>query len=249
METQNSKSSDIPRTKGKFDAYLDTSEIENDKYVIKWLDGIKSTKARLSLLKRLCNFVEKTPSELAKEHQKDLKIDVLEQTNIAKLQLNAFFGYLTATKDKKWKNTLFPNKKIDTIVNWNSARQYVFSKLLSFYSRLGIEVKYKKKDKPPELKTTVREKAWRENGDFVESTDKKTVLKKVRDTFNSIRDKAILLSKLSSALDDVDLFNLRIQDFERGKIPKFNICYLQGIRQKDGMLYQTFLGSEALELI
>ncbi|KKN35821.1 hypothetical protein LCGC14_0779890 [marine sediment metagenome] len=206
---------------------------------------------------QLCDFLGKTPSELAQEHQEDLKKDVLEQSKIAKKQLNSFFGYLTNTDDIKWKNTL-NDKIIKKKVAWNSARQYVFSKLLSFYSRLEIDVKYKKKEKPKEVKTTVREKTWRRDGidekgkpikEMIPKNEKKAILKQVRDSLNSIRDKAILLGKISSSLDDVDMFNLKIEHYRRGILPKYNICYLQGERQKDDMLYQTFFGSEACEMI
>jgi len=36
-----------PKNKeGKFESFHDFSNIENDKYVIKWLEGIKSKKSR-----------------------------------------------------------------------------------------------------------------------------------------------------------------------------------------------------------
>jgi len=237
---------------GQFERMNDFSDIENDKYVSKWLDGIKSKSGRLSIMYNFCNFLGKTPTDLAIEHQEDLKKDVLERSNIAKIQLNSFFGYLTNTNDKKWKNTL-NDKVISKPLAWNSARQYVFSKLLSFYSRLGIPLKYNKKEKPIEASKNVREKTWREdnNGErkLIKHEDKKECLKQIRDSFNSLRDKAIFLGKLSSALDDVDMFNLKIKDYREGFLPDYNICYLQGNRQKDGVLYQTFFGNEACNMI
>ena len=237
---------------GQFERMNDFSNIKNDKYVLMWLEGIKSKRERLSLMNNLCNFLEKTPSDLAQEHQNDLKLDVLERSNIAKIQLNAFFGYLTNTSDKKWKNAL-NDKVISKPIAWNSARQYVFSKLLSFYSRLGIPLKYNKKDKPIEVSKNIREKTWRANNNgekkLIKHIDKKECLKQIRDSFNSLRDKAIFLGKLSSALDDVDMFNLKIKDYIEGYLPDYNICYLQGNRQKDGILYQTFFGNEACNMI
>jgi len=233
---------------GKFTTKNNFSDLENDKYVMKWLENIKSKEQRLSLMDKFCAFLNKTPSELAIEHQNDFKNDILERSNIAKKQLNAFFGYLTNTNDKKWKNTL-NNKTIKKPLAWNSARQYVYSKLLSFYSRLGIPIKYSKTEKPNEQSKNVRSKVWRENGDMISKVEKKSILKKIRDSFNSIRDKAIFLGKLSSALDSVDLFNLRIRDFNEGYMKKMKLCYLQGNRQKDGMLYQTFFGSESCNMI
>ncbi|KKN34847.1 hypothetical protein LCGC14_0789510 [marine sediment metagenome] len=243
--------------KGQFKKINNFTAIEKDKYIVKWLEGIKSKSSRVSLMAKFCEFLGKSPSELAHEHQEDLKLDVLEQSKIAKKQLNNFFGYLTNTDDKKWKNIL-NKKEIETPIAWNSARQYVFSKLLSFYSRLGIDVKYKRKEKPKEAIRNVREKTWRRNGvdkegklvkEMIPKGDKKGYLKQIRDSLNSIRDKAILLCKMSSSLDDIDLFNLTIERFRLGYLPRFEICYLEGERQKDDELYQTFFGTEACKMI
>lgn len=252
-----SKNFEKNKENGQFKTINDFSDIENNEYIVKWLYGIKSKNERLSLMYKFCNFLGKNPSQLAQEHQEDLKLDVLERTDIAKKQLNSFFGYLTNTKDIKFKNTL--NKKvIEKKVNWNSARQYVYSKLLSYYKRLGIPVEYNKKEKPKEVKKAVREKTWRKDGvdkdgnpvkKMIDNNDKKPILKQIRDSFNSLRDNAIFLSKLSSSLDDVDLFNLKIDDFRKGYLPDYNICYLHGERQKDDMLYQTFFGSESCNMI
>jgi len=240
------------KSTGQFKKINDFSSIENNKYVIKWLDGVKSKRDRISLMNNFCNFLEKTPSDLAQEHQEDLKLDVLDRSGIAKIQLNAFFGYLTNTDDDNWKNTL-NDKVISNRLAWNSARQYVFSKLLSFYSRLGIPVKYNKQEKPVVLSKNVREKTWRENNNgerkVIKHDDKKECLKQIRDSFNSLRDRAILLGKISSALDDVDMFNLKIKDYREGYLPDYNICYLQGNRQKDNVFYQTFFGNEACNMI
>jgi len=237
---------------GKFSKINDFSDIENNEYVLKWLDGIKSKSERVSIMAKFCSFLGKNPTELAQEHQNDLKLDVLKRSNIAKKQLNNFFGYLTNTDNKKWKNSL-NNKIISNPVAWNSARQYVFSKLLSFYSRLEISVKYNINEKPIVASKNIREKTWRTkiNGErkIIKHFNKKECLKKIRDSFNSLRDKAIFIGKLNSALDDVDMFNLKIKDFKNGYLPEYNICYLQGNRQKDGVLYQTFFGNEGCNML
>lgn len=121
-----------------------------------------------------------------------------------------------------------------------------------------IPVVYARKEKPKEKKENVREKTWRKdgfNGDneqvrkIIKHDDKKPYLKQISDSFNSLRDKSIFLGKVSSALDDVDMFNLTIKSFEEGYMPDFNICYLHGEIQKDNMLYQTFLGTESCDTI
>jgi len=232
---------------GRFRRENDYSELENDPYIKKWLNNLKSKRNRLSLMKDFCKFLNKTPEQLAKEHSEDLQIrDPLKRTLIAKRQLHAFFGYLTCDIDPKWTNTL-NNKKIKKDVAWNTAIQYIYSRLVSFYSQLDIPVNFAKKEKPKKKDVNVNEKTWLHNDKVITKNDRKEYLKRIRNTFNDKLNRAIFISKLSSGLDDIDLFNLKIKDFKI--LEEYNVCYLQGNRQKDGILYQTFLHSEACESI
>lgn len=57
---------------------------------------------------------------------------------------------------------------------------------------------------------------------------------------------------ISSAMDNVDLFKLKVKDFKQGYYPEHNVCYLDSIRQKiqrKGIPFQTFFNSEACDLI
>lgn len=45
------------------------------------------------------------------------------------------------------------------------------------------------------------------------------------------------------------MFNLTIKDYREGYISDYNICYLQSNRQKDGVLFQTFFGNEACNIL
>lgn len=232
---------------GRFRRENDYSELENDPYIKKWLTNIKSKRHRLGLMKEFCKFLNKTPEQLAKEHSEDLQIiDPLKRTLIAKKQLHAYFGYLTCNIESKWTNTL-NNKKRKKDVAWNTAIQYVYSKLVSFYSQLDIPVNFAKKEKPKKKDVNINEKTWLFDGKVITKNNRKEHLKRIRNTFNDKLNIAIFISKLSSGLDDIDLFNLKIKDFKI--LDDYNVCYLQGNRQKDNILYQAFLHSESCESI
>ena len=74
-------------------------------------------------------------------------------------------------------------------------------------------------------------------------------MKRIKETLNLIRDKTILLCKISSAMDDVDLFNLKIVDYKRGYYQDLGISYIEGFRQKVKIKYQIFFNSESCILI
>ena len=240
------------REKGMYKKYVDYSHLESNPYVKKWLESVNSKQHRLSILDKFCKFLDKTPDELIDEHYQDTIRKPLERTNIAKKQLKAFFGYFTGTEEKVWKNTL--NKKIlpeDDIVSWNSARQYVYSKLASLYKRNEIPIVWQK-DEVPEHRKGTKDKVWRNGKKRISIDQRKKCLKEIRDTFENHRDKSIFLSMISSAMDGVDLFKLKVKDFNEGYYPEYNICYLEGMRQKvqrKGIIFQTFFNSEVCDLL
>ncbi len=236
------------------------SNYEADSYVLKYLNGVKSTKQRLSLIQEFCEFNGMNPEELILEHHEDTLKKPLEQTKIAKQRLHSFFGYLTnrnkEDKDNtgellKWRNEINNKTRLDKddnpkITSWNSARQYVYSKLTSFYKKNNVPVSFNKKE-IPHAKQGIKSKTWRDNGDRVKDYTK--ILKKIRDALPGIRDKAILLCKVSSGMDDVDMFKLTIKNFNEGYFKDDNVCYLEGYRQKTDEYYQTFFNSEACDMI
>ena len=126
-------------------------DIENDNFTQKWLNCYKESerKNKLTVLEKYCEFTEKTPTELILEHKNDTyRENPLEIENIAKKQMFSFFEYL---KDKK-------------AITHNSARQYVFSKLASFYKKSNIPITFDKKEIPPHNPKGKVDKVWR-NGD------------------------------------------------------------------------------------
>ncbi len=268
--TNNRKNSNnIKETKNKnsFPKKRDYKDsIKNDPYVQNWLISYseKEKNQRLSLIEKFCEFTEKMPSELILEHRNDiLQKDPLDMENIGKKQLLAYFHYLKGDKSNNTTNidkTKFPltskfyesieNKKIDKEVSNNSARQYAFSKLASFYKRNNIPISFDKKEIPIHNEKGTIDKVWR-NGDDSRIEEAKRIehLKQIRDTFSHIRDKCIFLAKLSSGLDDIDLFKLKIGDFNDGIIGEFDLCYLNGTRIKTGMYYQTFFNHECVKMI
>lgn len=191
-----------------------------------------------------------------------MKENPLEIENIGKKQLLAYFHYLGGEKittnyiDKekfpltsKFYETI-KDKKVEKEVSHNSAQQYVFSKLASFYKRNNVAISFDKKEVPFHNPKGTIDKVWR-NGDDSRLEESKRIecLKQIRDSLPHIRDKTIFLAKLSSGLDDIDLFQLKIGDFKKGIIGEFDICYLEGNRKKTSFYYQTFLNSEAVRMI
>lgn len=253
-KTNNQNSSKSKESKPK-KTYLkpkkDFTELNQSKYVQKWLVGIKSHDARLSKLFDYCNFTNKTPETLILEHRDDLKLDGIDQEEIAKKQMHSFFGYLTDNKNENFKNTI-NDKKIKKDVSQNSARQYVYSVIASFYKRNKVPVVFEKKEIPIHFKQGTIDKNWRNGGVKITAKEEKECLKQIRDTLSTIRDRAILLCKISSGMDDIDLINLKYKDFDDGYYsdPKLNICYIQGHRIKNrSCYYQTFFSSEACNVL
>lgn len=186
------------------------------------------------------------------EHYEDTIRKPLERIDIAKKQLKAFFGYFTGTQEKIWKNNLNDKELFaDEVVSWNSARQYVYSKLASFYKRNNVGISWQKDEVPEERKGT-KDKNWRNGKERISPDKTKECIKQIRDAFENIRDRAILLCMISSGMDGVDLFKLKVKDFNEGYHSDDNICYIEGIRQKiqrKGIIFQTFFNSEACDLI
>ena len=225
----------------------DYSFLTESKYIQKWLENTSESQQRykLSIMKQFFEFIKKYPDDLILEHHKDLQKEPIKQTEIAKKQLLAFYNFLTGET-----NDINKKMRKKKPISLNSARQYAYSKLLSFYSHNKVSINFLNNEIPSET-VGVIDKVWR-NGDGserIKTIDKKKYLKQIRDSFPNLRDKAILLSKLSSGLDDCDLFNLKIKDFKKGYYSDYNICYLEGDRQKNGERFQNFIGSEACDLI
>lgn len=240
---------------GRYISTENYSELEENQYVIKWLKNVKSRKARLSLLKRFCDFLDKDIDTILLDHQSDrTQPKPADIKNIVNDQLRSFFGYLTGTEEKKFNNIL--NDKViesNNIVSWNSARQYVYSKLTSFFARNNVPVKFQKGDIPPKRKE-VRDKDWRnsENDKLIKLKNQKESLKNIRDTLGNVRDRSSFLCMISSSMDAVDLFKLKIDDYKKGFDDEYNVSYIEGIRQKiesKEIRFRTFFNSEACEMI
>ena len=213
------------------------------KYTKKWVENLKEgqKQKKLGILKRYIKFIGKTPDELILEHNQDMKRDdPIQITHIAKNQLLTYYDYLIGKE--------VGGKLIKKPVTENSARQYVFSILSSFYAKNNIPIRFDHNEIPKEKKG-VRDNVWREKEERIAKDDKKRILKQIRDTLPLLRDKAILHCKISSGMDDVDLFKLKVSDFKRGHFPDYNICYIEGNRVKSDTRYQTFFNGEACNFL
>lgn len=221
--------------------------LKESKYVEKWIMTYSEPQqnSRMSILARYCKFLLKNEdaseqeiinraNQIILEHYEDTQKQPLEQTNIAKNQLKAFYDYLVN----------------DGRTSPNSARQYIFSKLASYFKRNNIPLVLQKGDTPKESEKEKKDLSWRtEEGKFINMDNQKEILKKIRDSLKNTRDKAILLCKISSGMDDCDLFDVNIGQYRNGKIEDFNLCYIKGNRQKSEEFYLTAFSSEALAMI
>lgn len=248
---ENKQNSNKNKSKGNKKPFIkpkkDFSFLLESKYVKKWIGNYEKEyekQNRLSILSDFCDFIEKDPDTLILEHNKDIKTDdPSEITDIAKNQLKMYYNYLIGEKNNINDNT------IEKPITINSARQYVFSKLASFFKRNNVPIKFQKGEIPSEdIKGTV-EKVWKDGEKRIMAENKKDWLKQIRDSFINIRDKAIFLCKLSSGMDDCDLFELKTKDFNRGYYDIYNICYINGNRLKTETYFQTFFNSECCDLI
>jgi integrase len=214
-------------------------------YVKKWLQAYdeKHWQQRLSTLDEFCEFIGKTPDEVILEHHQDISQDnPLDIQDIGKTWVNAYFQYLMG------ENNPLNDKMRERSISYNSARQYAYSKLLSFFKRNKVGIEFQKGEIPSES-VGVSDRVWRKGDTRISKDEKKECIKQIRDTFSNTRDKAILLCKISSGMDDVDLFTLKMRDYKRGYYPDFNVAYIEGTREKNGMFYQTFFNSEACTML
>lgn len=223
----------------------DYSDLMESPYVAKWINCYTSgQQSRLSVLNNYCIFLDKIPEEILLEHHQDIiNPNPLKITNIGTNQLLAYFEYLIGKKNN------INNKMIDKAISYNSARQYVFSKMPSFFRKNNVKITFQKGDVPGEI-DGVKDLIWRNGVKMIGKDEKKECIKNIKDTFDTKRNKAILLCKTSSAMDDVELFNLKVNDFIKGYFDDFNLCYLSGVRQKikkKGIKFQTFFNGEACD--
>lgn len=223
----------------------DFSDLMESKYVKKWANSYKNgqAQARLSVLVKYCEFLGKNPDEILEEHHKDtIQENPLDITNIGTSQLLAYYEYLTGEPNN------VNGKMLEKAISPNSARQYVFSKLPSFFRRNNVSITFQKGEVPKQVKG-VRDKQWRNGTAPISKDKKKECIKTIKDTLDLRRDKAILLCKISSGMDDVDLFNLKVKDFRQGYRQDFNVAYIEGYRQKVKLIFQTYFNSEAVDML
>jgi integrase len=221
--------------------------LSKSKYVEKWIMNysLSQQNSRMSILSRYIRFLLKkeNPSEIEiikkadqiiLDHYEDTRKEPLEQTNIAKNQMKAFYEELVN------QGRTSPN----------SARQYIYSKLASYFKRNNVPIIFQKNEIPKESENAKGDMAWRnKEGKMMNLNNLKEVLKKIRDSLKNTRDKAILLCKISSGMDDCDLFNVSIGQYRMGKMDDFNLCYIKGNRQKSETYFLTAFSSEAIAMI
>lgn len=202
-------------------------ELRKDGYIKQWLSGAElrepTIPGYLVGIRYFCGYTGKTPRELIEEAEEELTIPMRRRT--IKTYLAGFKNWLNEWSLKEKGKEMAPK----------TTHRYTAA-VRSFYTFFEIDLP--KGGRKREAKNLV-ENNRRLTKDMVRQALK----------YCSIRDKAIVLSMLSSGLDDSGVRNLKIKDFEDGYDKETEITTLWIRRQKTDIDFLTFLSPEASRAI
>jgi len=222
-------------------------ELRKSKYVKKWMEATKEAQQckKLSTLTRFIEFTGKDADKLILEHYNDMKQDnPLEIRNIAKKQIHKFYYRLI----DETKFRLNPKGiKIRDYVSMDTAFQYCYSVLPSFYRENNVGLRFQRTEYPAKTENGLKEETWEQDDKMITQKHYKETLKTIRDAMPMLRDRFILHATVSTGLSGVDLFKLKIKDVKVLDEPK--IAYISGMRQKTNVPYQVFFNSETCSLM
>lgn len=195
------------------------SELKKDDMVQEWFDLLnlkQNTKdAYLLSMQTFTEYVNKTPEELVKEAEADIKAGKLVRERSIKKHIVGFRKHLQES-----------NYAPITVKNYLSG-------VKSFYRSFDIEIptlpRFGSKARPLEKHNKIPDKE-----------DLQEVLK-VADPL----EKAILLVGVSSGLSAIEVINLTVRKFKEGHDPETEITTLPLRREKVGYDFVTFLSPEA----
>jgi integrase len=169
------------------------------------------------------------------------------KSDVSKTQerMDLFYRWLQGIEVSGYKRKRKPTRE-------SSAHQRVYSYLRGFF--VNLDVAFKKKWKRTIPKVTHVKQAIKKDQvyTFYDVDEKTRTIRFNRDRMQQflanlkLRDQAITLALLSSALDSGDLFKVNIGD---AKNQSNNRIYLTGTRQKTTVLFKTFISKEATRYI
>jgi len=213
------------------------SNWQNDKHVQNWLENLKSERTVSNYKERFPKFlawVKKTPTEIIDSRLEHLTTRDLQKRRFWEKQLVKFTRYLESLKDKEGKRTLstWSIKGIQTCVQ-------------SFFSHNGCRLVFARKelDVEPAERETV-EKEW-----IPDNEDVRMLYKGCK----SARDRSILLTLYQSGFSEVDVSNMKIEDFNfydsngNWQLKPYEDVYHARLRAKTNILQQTCISRECIE--
>ena len=202
-------------------------ELREDEDVQLWLSGAELRESTIPGymvgLRYFCGYTGKTPRQLIEEAEEELSMPMRRRK--IKVYLGGFKDWMNEKSLKEKGKEMAPK----------TTHRYTAA-VRSFYTFFEIDLP--KGGRKREAKSLV-ENNRRLTKDMVRQALK----------YCSIRDKAIVLSMLSSGLDDSGVRNLKIRDFEDGYDQETEITTLQIRRQKTDIDFLTFLSPEASRAI
>lgn len=176
----------------------------------------------LTALRHYVEYTGLTPSQLIEEANNDIKCGKLMIKREIFTQIPGFREYLKTCKNKHTSKPLTP-----------SAISLYVGKIRTFYGYFYIET-----PKQP-CNSNRTNKAQKKN---LKRPDKELIQKAL--SIASPRDKAIMLTGLSSGMAANEIASLTVEQFQEGYDPKTGITTLDMRRQKVGTDFVTFLSPE-----
>jgi site-specific recombinase XerD len=210
---------------------------QQDQYVKNWLENLKSERTVSNYKERFPKWLEwikQTPTQIIKSRLEHLTTQDLQKRRYWEKQLVKFTRHLETLKDDKGKRSLstWSIKGIQTCIQ-------------SFFSHNGVRLEFARKelDVEPAPRETV-EKEW-----IPSNEDVRMLYKGCK----SARDRSILLTLYQSGFSEVDVSNMRIEDFnfydKKGnwQLEPYKDVYHAKHRAKTNIIQKTCISREAIE--
>jgi integrase len=209
----------------------------NDKHVQNWFENLKSERTVQNYKERFPRFLEwckKTPTEIIKSRLEHLTTQDLEKRRYWESRLIKFTRYLESLKDSEGKRTL----STWSIKGYQTCVQ-------SFFSHNGVKLVFARKelDVEPAERETV-EKEWIPSNEEV---------RMIYRACKNARDRSIVLLLYQSGFSEVDVSNMRIEDFDfydqngNWQMKPYEDVYHARLREKTNILQQSCVSREAIE--
>jgi integrase/recombinase XerD len=210
----------------------------NDPAYQRWMNTITRTSTQRQYKcswKSYVAFTHRNATELIREAVEDEQRGILDKRDIVTQHLLAFYHWLT-TKAPVYQRG-GSGKIVSHGLSSKTANARV-STIRSFYATFGISVRLKGRSQLPKPK--IRNKRMR-----VEANEVRVLLQHV----TSLRDRAIILSMFQSGMDVSTLCTLNYGHVKQGIVTNERPLKLTLHREKTGVDYYTFLGTDAISAI